>query len=148
MAAFAPSTSPKIAAAVAPNMPPKVTVYVVSHNYGRFLPEAIESVLRQHYEDWELLLIDDNSTDNTAEVMRLYESDPRVRIFRTTGIGLPAVANLALREARGDYLIRLDGDDVFDENILFVMTSYLDRHPELALVFPDYYLMDEGGEIF
>jgi CMP-N-acetylneuraminic acid synthetase len=60
---------------------------------------------------------------------------------------LPAVCNLALREARGEYVMRLDGDDVLDENALLVLVNYLDREPDLALVFPDYYLMDEGGEI-
>ena len=104
-------------------------MYVVSRDYGRFLAEAIESVLRQHYDDWELLLIDDGSTDNTADVMQLYSGDPRVRVFATTGIGLPAVCNLALHEARGKYLIRLDGDDVLDENALFVLASYLEREP-------------------
>lgn len=127
---------------------PKVSVYVVSHNYGRFLSEAIESVLRQHCGDWELLIIDDGSTDHTPEVIQLYVGDPRVRVFRTPGIGLPAVCNLALRESRGEYVMRLDGDDVLDENAIFVLLSYLERHPELALVFPDYYLIDEGGEIF
>ena len=122
-------------------------MYVVSCNYGRFLSEAVESVLRQHHQDWELLLIDDGSTDQTPDVMQLYVNDPRIRVFRTPGIGLPAVANMALRESRGEYLIRLDGDDVLDENALFVLSSYLERHPELALVFPDYYLIDEGGEI-
>jgi CMP-N-acetylneuraminic acid synthetase len=127
---------------------PKVSVYVVSHNYGRFLEQAIESVLRQHYEDWELILIDDGSTDQTPEIMGLYAGDTRVRIFKTPGLGLPATANLALQESRGRYIIRLDGDDVFDENILFVLASYLERHPEVALVFPDYYLIDEAGEVF
>ena len=62
---------------------PQVSVYVVSRDYGTFLREAIESVLRQHHDDWELLLIDDGSSDNTADVMRLYSGDPRVRVFRT-----------------------------------------------------------------
>ena len=127
---------------------PKVSVYVVSHNYGRFLSEAVESVLRQHCSDWELLLINDGSSDNTGEVMQLYASDSRIRLFTTQGIGLPAVANLALREARGEYLMRLDGDDVLDENAILVLLNHLERDPGLALVFPDYYLIDEGGEIF
>ena len=116
-------------------------------NYGRFLGEAIESVLRQHYDDWELLLIDDDSTDDTEHVMRLYAGDSRVRIFKTEGIGLPAVCNLALQESRGEYMIRVDGDDMLDENALGVLVGYLDRAADLALVFPDYYLVDEGGEI-
>jgi CMP-N-acetylneuraminic acid synthetase len=127
---------------------PKVTVYIASHNYGRFLSEAIESVLRQQFDSWELLLIDDGSSDDSRNIMSLYSSDPRVRIFEQTGIGLPRVANLALKEARGEFLIRLDGDDIFDENILFVLANYLDRYKDVALVFPDYYLIDEGGEVF
>jgi glycosyltransferase involved in cell wall biosynthesis len=127
---------------------PKITVYIASRNYGRFLADAVESVLRQKREDWELLLIDDASTDDTKDVMALYRGDPRIRLFETPGIGLPAVCNLALKEARGEYLIRLDGDDVFDENILLVLGAWLDKEPELALVFPDYYLMDEFGEVY
>ena len=129
-------------------MTPKVSIYVVSHNYGKFLAEAIESVLRQHYDDWELLLIDDGSSDNTPDIMQVYRNDPRIRILRTEGIGLPSVCNLAIRESRGEYLIRLDGDDVFDENALLILVDYLERNSRIALVFPDYYLMDEGGEVF
>lgn len=127
---------------------PKITVYIASHNYGKFLEEAVESVLRQTMNDWELLIIDDNSTDNTAEVMKLYEGAPRIRLFRTEGIGLPGVCNLALKEAKGEMLIRLDGDDIFDENILLVLANHLDRDPHCAMVFPDYYLMDQYGRVF
>lgn len=124
---------------------PKITVYISSHNYGRYLQEAIESVLRQTIDGWELLLINDNSTDNTAEVMRLYKSDKRIKVFHTAGLGLPGVANLALKHAKGEYILRLDADDVFDENILLVLGHYLDRHPDYALVFPDYFLVDDAG---
>lgn len=127
---------------------PKVTVYVVSHNYGSFLMDAVESVLRQTYDDWEMLIIDDKSTDNTREVMEYYKGDARIRLIHTAGIGLNAVCNLALKEAKGKYIIRLDGDDIFDENALLVLSNYLERNPEFSLVFPDYYLMDEFGEVF
>lgn len=126
----------------------KVTVYVASHNYGKYLGEAIESVLRQTVDNWELLIVDDNSSDNTREVMQMYEGDQRIRLFSTSGIGIAAVGNLVLKEARGEYLIRLDGDDIFDENILLVLSNYLDRNTECGMVFPDYYLIDENGEIF
>jgi glycosyltransferase involved in cell wall biosynthesis len=127
---------------------PRLTVYIASHNYGAYLGDAIESVLRQTVEDWELLVIDDGSSDDTAEVMQLYDGHPQIRLFRTEGIGLPAVCNFALERALGRYIIRLDGDDIFDDNILLVLGRQLDRNPELALVFPDYYLIDEHGEIF
>lgn len=126
---------------------PKVTVYVVCHNHRQFIVDCVESVLKQSFDDWELLIVDDNSTDGSDEMVALYAGDPRTRIFRTEGIGLPRVCNLALKEARGKYLVRLDGDDVFDENILLVLSNYLDRHPDHAFVFPDYYLIDEFGNI-
>jgi glycosyltransferase involved in cell wall biosynthesis/CMP-N-acetylneuraminic acid synthetase len=126
---------------------PKITVYVVSHNYGRFLEQAVESVLRQTEPDFELLIIDDGSTDDTAQAIEMYRHAPRVRTFRTEGIGLPAVCNLALRESRGRYFIRLDADDVFDDNILWVLGHELDRRTDVAMVFPDYYLMDDAGRI-
>jgi glycosyltransferase involved in cell wall biosynthesis len=127
---------------------PLVTVYVVSHNYGRFLEGAVESVLRQTLKDWELLVIDDQSTDQTREVMKLYQGDHRIQLIHTEGIGLPAVCNLAHRTARGKYLIRLDADDLFDENILLVLGNWMERNPDHAMVFPDHYFIDEEGEIF
>jgi glycosyltransferase involved in cell wall biosynthesis len=127
---------------------PHITVYIPSHNYGRYLADAIDSVLHQSYGDWELIVIDDASTDHTAEVMNLYRGHPQITLLSTEGIGLPAVCNLALKRAKGDYIMRLDADDVVDENILLVLGNHLDQHPEVALVFPDYFLVDEFGEIF
>ncbi|WP_243544274.1 glycosyltransferase family 2 protein [Pseudodesulfovibrio tunisiensis] len=129
-------------------MNPKVTVYVVSHNYGTFLEQAIESVLRQSFDDWELLLADDNSSDNSLEIMRLYRGDERVRILNGEGRGLIPLANRVLREARGEYIIRLDADDFLDDHALLVMSNFLDRNPDVAMVFPDYYLIDKAGIAF
>lgn len=127
---------------------PRITVYIPSHNYGRFLTKAIDSVLRQNYDSWELLVIDDASSDNTPEVMNLYRGHKQISLFRTEGIGLPSVCNFALNRARGEYIIRLDGDDVFDENILLILENHLTRNPDVALVFPDYYLVDDFGDIY
>lgn len=127
---------------------PDITVYIPCHNYGAYLNEAIESVFRQSYKNWELIIIDDGSTDKTPEIVQLYTNAPNIRTFRTEKIGLPGVCNLALREAAGKYIIRLDGDDVFDENILLVLKTYLDNHPDIIMAFPDYYLMDQMGNIF
>lgn len=126
----------------------KITVYIVSRDYARFLNEAIQSVLRQSFADWELLLVNDGSTDNTQEIMERYARLPRVRLLQGEGSGLARAANQALAAARGEYLIRLDADDVFDENILLVLSNHLDSNPHSALVFPDYYLIDEYGCIF
>ncbi|MBI5557301.1 MAG: glycosyltransferase family 2 protein [Deltaproteobacteria bacterium] len=127
---------------------PEITVYIVSHNYGKYLEEAIESVLRQTVDDWELLIINDNSTDNTRKVMNFYQGDERITLVDTEGIGLPAVCNLAMRMARGKYIIRLDGDDIFDENCLLVLRNWLERHPDEAMVFSDFFYIDERGQVY
>ena len=127
---------------------PRISVYIPSHNYGHYLADAIESVLRQSVEDWELIIVDDGSSDETPQVMNLYRGHPKISLHRTEGIGLPAVCNYALARAKGKYVIRLDGDDVFDPDILLVLGNMLDRDPKLALVFPDYYLVDQFGEVF
>lgn len=127
---------------------PRISVYLPSYNYGRFLGEAIESVLRQTVDDWELIVIDDGSTDETSSVMDLYRGHPRISLHRKEGIGLTAVCNFALDQAKGKYVVRLDGDDVFDENILLVLGNMLDRDPKLALVFPGFYLVDQFGDVF
>ncbi|MFO0752756.1 MAG: glycosyltransferase [Thermodesulfovibrionales bacterium] len=127
---------------------PKVTVYITAHNYGRFLPQAVESVLKQTLRDWELIIIDDGSTDDTAEVLKTYSDHFRIRIIhQEKPQGLPISCNNALKSANGDYIIRLDADDFFDENALLVLSSVLDSHPEVGLVYPDYYHMSEDGEI-
>jgi glycosyltransferase involved in cell wall biosynthesis len=126
---------------------PKITVYIACRNHRQFIEQAIESVLRQSVEDWELLIFDDGSDDASSDIIHLYGHLPAVRIFRLDGVGLPVICNLALHEARGEYIMRLDGDDYLDENILLVLSNYLDRNPEHALVFPDYYLTDEFGNI-
>ncbi len=124
---------------------PKISVYIVSHNYGQYLEKAIESVLRQSIDNWELFLINDASTDNTQEIMNFYAGIEHIHLIQGEGKGLIPIANKVLNIARGEYIIRLDADDIFDENILLVLSNYLDRHPDVALVFPDYYLMDATG---
>jgi CMP-N-acetylneuraminic acid synthetase len=126
---------------------PRFTVYLPSCNKGKYLVEAVESMLRQSAGDWELLLIDVGSTDATAEVMRRYQGDERIRTFSLEKRPLPTVCNFALSQARGAYFMRLDGDDILEENILLVQGNYLDSHREAALVFSDYYFINEVGDV-
>lgn len=129
---------------------PKVTVYIPCRNYGDFLPEAIESVLAQTYERWELLVFDEASADETRDIIRSYaDGHPdRIRVFfHEEAKGLQACANRALKEARGKYIMRLDADDYLDESALLVMATYLDEHPDVALVYPNYVYVDGAGRL-
>lgn len=126
---------------------PAVTVYITNHNYGRFIAQAIESVLSQTFQDFELIIIDDGSTDHSRSIIERYEPHPKVRIIYQQKRGLNRTNNIALRAARGRYLMRLDADDYLDPHALALLSSALDKDPQLGLVFPDYYLVDVEGRV-
>ena len=129
---------------------PKVTVYIACHDYGRFLSQALESVAAQTFRDWELVVVDDASADETRAVAEAFAGrfPDRVRVLRhEQPLGLRSCANAALEAAHGDYIVRLDADDFLDENALLVLAHFLDEHPDIGLVFPNYTYVDEHGTI-
>lgn len=92
-----------------------VSVVMPSYNTGKFIEETIRSVLAQTYSDWELLIIDDCSTDNTDEIVSGFLSDPRIRYFKNEKNSGAAVSrNRALREAQGKWIAFLDSDDLWE----------------------------------
>lgn len=124
-----------------------ITVYIVNHNYGSFIREAVNSVFEQTCQDFELIIIDDGSTDGSREIIEAYAGRDNVTPVFQHNKGLNISNNIALRMARGRYIIRLDADDYFDSHALQILSAQLDRDDELGLVFPDYYEVDEGGRI-
>jgi hypothetical protein len=124
-----------------------VSVYIPTHNYGKYLVQAIESVLAQKFNNWDLILIDDGSTDNSWDIIQRYSAHPKIRTMRQETKGLATTSNIALRLSQGKYIMRLDADDYLDENALLVLANILDIHPQIGLVYPDYFLVDEGGAI-
>jgi CMP-N-acetylneuraminic acid synthetase len=126
---------------------PLVTLYITNWNYAGYIQESIESALKQTFNDFELIIIDDGSTDLSREIILTYEEVDRVRIIFQENKGLNATNNVAIHAARGKYIMRLDADDYLDENALLVMVNTIDSNPDLAMVFPDYYYVDKKGEI-
>ena len=91
---------------------PKVTVLMSVYNGGKYLREAIESILNQTFKDFEFLIIDDGSTDRTPEILQSYD-DPRIKIINNErNIGLTKSLNKGLKMARGEYIARMDADDI------------------------------------
>lgn len=130
-------------------MRPKVTVYVTNRNYGKFLEQSVQSVLGQTFSHWELLIFDEASVDDSLNIARSLEAKApeKIKLIRhDSAKGLRFCANQALKLAKGDYIIRLDADDFFDENALLVLATYLDQHPEFGLVYPNWTYIAEDGE--
>jgi glycosyltransferase involved in cell wall biosynthesis len=125
---------------------PKVSVLVPTYNYARFLPEAIESVLAQDFTDFELLISDDASRDDSAEVIRRYAGrDPRIRCqVHGKNLGMVANWNWCLGEARGEYVKFLFGDDrLASHQALGRMAAMLDAEPRAALAVTARLILDE-----
>jgi glycosyltransferase involved in cell wall biosynthesis len=113
---------------------PRVTVFLPVFNRAQLLPSAIESVLSQSFGDFELLIVDDGSTDGSSEVARSY-ADPRIRlVVSASNQGIPRTRNLGLELARGEYLANADSDDWSYPQRLARQVGFLDAHPEIAAV--------------
>lgn len=114
-------------------------------NRERYLRSAMESVLCQTFEDFELLIIDDGSTDQTVAIVESFE-DPRIRLMRNeTNLGIPRTRNLGIDNARGELLAWMDSDDVAYPQRLERQVAFLDAHPECALVGAWARWIDEDG---
>jgi glycosyltransferase involved in cell wall biosynthesis len=117
---------------------PKVSVLIPNYNYARFIGEAIESVLNQTYEDFELIIVDNRSTDNTEEVVNKYLFDDRVRFVKNEeNIGMVPNFNKCLEIAKGEYIKFLLSDDIFHPELLAEFVKVLDENPGVCLVTSD-----------
>ncbi|HEX7139030.1 MAG TPA: glycosyltransferase family A protein [Vicinamibacterales bacterium] len=119
---------------------PKVTILVPVFNRERFVAEAIGSVVGQGFGDFELLLVDDGSTDRTGEILReLGRRDARVKVVTSEGNeGIPRALNKGLAHARGEYIARLDSDDLMMPERLAAQVDVLDREKDVVLVSTEY----------
>ncbi len=129
---------------------PLVTIYVPCRNYGKYLSKCINSVLNQVYENWELIIINEGSSDNTYELAIKYEKKFANKIKFIDNkypIGLQKLANKVLSMANGKYMMRLDADDWLDESAIFLMVNKLEATKNAGLVYGNYYYTDEDGKI-
>jgi N-acylneuraminate cytidylyltransferase len=108
-----------------------VSIIVTAHNYAKYLRQCLDSALRQHYPNFEVVVVDDGSTDETPDILRGYAS--RVKVVRLEGVGLARACNAGIR--------------AFDEHLLLVEAAVLDRDPNVHMVYPDYYRVNADGEV-
>ncbi len=126
---------------------PLVTVYITNYNYGAYLHQAVESVFAQTLHDYELIIIDDGSTDGSRDQVLAYEGHKGVHVVLQENKGLNQTCNMALGMAKGKYIMRLDADDYLAPRALEIMAGMMEQDPTLGLVFPDYYYVDVEGNI-
>jgi len=126
-------------------MTPRVSIVMAAKNYARFLPMAVESVRAQTFADWELLIIDDGSRDDTPQAVRPFLTDPRVRYVRSDSLGQSRAKNLGIGLSRGEFVAFLDADDAW---LPTKLEKQLARFiPSVGVIYSRRLLMDEDGRV-
>jgi glycosyltransferase involved in cell wall biosynthesis len=127
---------------------PLVSIILPTFNRLRYLRPAVDSVFAQTFSDWELIVADDGSTDETAAYLAALEDAPRVRVLRLTHTGNPGtVRNAAWRVARGEYIAFLDSDDIWLPEKLRLQVESLRSRPERGWSHTAFTLIDEAGQL-
>ena len=92
---------------------PLVSILTPFKNTAQFLPECLKSILKQSHTNWELLIIDDNSSDNSYHLVNAYsQKEPRIKLFKNPGHGIIDALRFAFNQSKGDYVTRMDSDDI------------------------------------
>ena len=127
---------------------PKVSVTMPAYNAEHFIAEAIESIVNQTYKFFELVIIDNGSTDNTFKIASDYaKSDDRIRVIRKTHGGISSGRNRALQEARGEWIAVMDADDVSLPNRLERQLCFVEQNPDVVVATSYVYNIDDKGRI-
>jgi len=127
------------------NYSPKVSVIIATYNREKYLKVAIASVLQQTYVNFELIIIDDGSTDNTLKLVKNF-SDPRMNYIYQNNKGRSSARNRGISIAKGQYITFLDSDDLYLPTKLALQVNYMDNHPEVGMIYTSAYCIDEAGD--
>jgi glycosyltransferase involved in cell wall biosynthesis len=125
---------------------PKVSVIIPSYNYAQYLVHSLESVLSQEFKDFEVIVVDDGSTDNTRELVASYD-DPRVRYIFQENKGMAETRNTGIRAAKGKLIALLDADDRWLPHKLTKQVNLFDQALDLDFVFGESEMIDEKGDV-
>lgn len=127
---------------------PLVSVLMTVYNGRRYLAEAIESILRQTLSDFEFIIVDDGSTDGSLDLLRTYEKqDARIRLYERPHAGIVPAANFGLRQCRGDFVARMDSDDIATPRRFEWQVETLRSNPDAVVCGGAYELIDAAGRL-
>lgn len=125
-----------------------VSVITPNYNSEKYISETIQSVIRQTYQQWELIIVDDGSADNSLSIINDYLSDPRIKLYRQPfNQGPVAARNKGIEMASGRYIAFLDSDDAWAPEKLEKQLPFFKTANDVAIVFADYEQMDEAGNL-
>lgn len=124
---------------------PLVSIVIATYNMAQYLPQAVESILSQSWKNFELIIVDDGSTDNTEQVIQAYIDNHRVKYIKNENQGQPRAKNCGLLHTKGQFIAFCDGDDLWEANKLLAQMPLFDN-PKVGVVFSDVSLIDENNK--
>jgi len=140
------ATPPAASSAESTTAAPRVSVLMPAYNARRYLGEAIDSILAQTFRDFELVVVDDGSTDETLAILNRYAAqDPRVRVVSRPNTGISGALNDGLKLCRAPLVARMDADDVAEPQRLQRQVAYMDAHADCVLLGSNVLLIDPAG---
>ena len=116
------------------NMKPKVSIIMPVYNVAPYLKEAIDSILSQTFTDYELIVLNDCSPDNSEEILNTYTDKRIIRYLGDKNVGLASILNIGIKMAKGEYIARMDSDDISLPKRIEVQVAFLESHPNVDLV--------------
>lgn len=125
----------------------KITVLIPTYNRANFICSTIESILAQSFSEFECLILDDGSTDNTREVIQSFLTDSRIQYFYHENRGEAETVNRGWQMATGEYFTQVNSDDPVYPDFLEAMIHALDANPDKILAYPDFDFIDEQGKV-
>lgn len=127
---------------------PLVSVVITAYNEERYIEETLESLMRQSYSELEIIVVDDCSTDSTVSIVsKISKKDPRIQLIRMKkNAGQSAASNVGIDAAHGEYLARLDADDIALPDRIRVQVDFLMKHPDVVMVGGQCQLIDGDGK--
>jgi glycosyltransferase involved in cell wall biosynthesis len=126
---------------------PQVSVVLPTYNQAEYLPQALDSVLNQNWRDYELIVVNDGSTDDTPRILDEYQQRYGFNVIHQENQKLPRALNTGFRQARGQYLTWTSSDNVMLPHTLEVLVDALDSHPQVGLVYADWEVIDEHDAV-
>jgi glycosyltransferase involved in cell wall biosynthesis len=125
---------------------PKISVVMPAYNAAAYLDEAIRSILNQTFRDFEFIIINDGSSDDSSPILGKYESlDSRIQVYHQENQGMIAALNRGCRLARGEYIARMDADDISLPRRLDTQLKYIEGHPRIGILGTWIYSIDKSG---
>ena len=123
-----------------------VSIVMVNYNQERFIKEAIDSVIAQTYQNWELIIVDDGSTDQSVDIIKNYDDDRIKPIYLEENSHICIATNVGFSHVTGEYIARLDSDDVWEKEKLYKQVALLEEKPNARVCFTQVNLIDENGQ--